>query len=124
MKNYDIYQNVVMINQAFPQDVKLPIKLNFYLHKNLDVLSAQAKLIEESRTGVGEKYGELDGDNGYKIPIEHMVEAQKELEDLMEIENDIHISKIKFSDIPEDLILTSAQMEALMFMIDDEEKED
>lgn len=124
MKNRDIYSKAIALKDAFSSsDCKLPVKINFYIHKNLNILVNEAESIDAMRLEIGKKYGTQD-ENGYLIDNSQLDAAQKELNDLMDIDIDIKLHKIKLSEIPEDLELTSAQMEALMFLIDDEEKED
>ena len=47
-----------------------------------------------------------------------MEKAQKELNDLFDLEQEVPIGKISIDKIDEDLVLSAGQMDALMFMID------
>jgi hypothetical protein len=59
-----------------------------------------------------------DKEGQYEIPADKVKEAQKELNDLLELEQEVIIYKISIDSIPEDVVLTTEQMEAIMFMIE------
>ena len=46
-------------------------------------------------------------------------ETMKELNDLFDLEQEVTIYTVKFEDIGEKLMLSTAQMEAMLFMIED-----
>ena len=75
-----------------------------------------AKEIEESRMAIGKKYGEATED-GYTIPAEKIEEANKEYEELMTLEQEVNICTISIDKLPDDLELTTAQVDALSYMI-------
>lgn len=120
MTNNEIYTYTRQLMDAFQDgEQKLPIKINFYLQKNKNTLLALAQDIEKSRLEIAQTYGTLD-ENGeqYMIPNDKLAEASKELEDLFSLEQDVMIHKINIDNLSDDLMLSAAQMEALMFMID------
>ena len=120
MTNNEIYTYTRQLMDAFSDgEQKLPIKINFYLQKNKNTLLALAQDIERSRLEIAQNFGTLD-DAGeqYVIPNEKLAEASKELEDLFNLEQDVVIHKISIDSLNDDLMLSAAQMEALMFMID------
>ena len=120
MTNNEIYTYTRQLMDAFQDgEQKLPIKINFYLQKNKNTLLALAQDIEKARLEIAQAYGTLD-ENGeqYQIPNEKLAEASKELEDLFNLTQDVSIHKISIDAIDGDLMLSAAQMEALMFMID------
>lgn len=120
MTNNEIYAYTRQLMDAFQDgEQKLPIKINFYLQKNKNTLLALAQDIEKARLEIAQTYGTLD-ENGeqYQIPNEKLAEASKELEDLFSLTQDVNIHKISIDAIDGDLMLSAAQMEALMFMID------
>jgi predicted nucleic acid-binding Zn-ribbon protein len=78
-----------------------------------------AQDIEKARLEIAQHYGVLDEENQqYSIPNEKLAEASKELEDLFNLEQEVDIAKIKIDSLSDDLTMTTAQMEAIMFMID------
>ena len=62
--------------------------------------------------------GEMDGDN-FTIPQEAIEIANKELVDLLGIQQEMKIYTFEIDKI-EDIKFTSAQMQAIMFMINEE----
>lgn len=119
MTNLEIYNIAQGINEVFQDTTQyLPIKVNFYIQKNKALLTSLAQTIEMSRWDIIKNYGELDTENErYIIPAEKMEEAQKELSDLFSLEQEVEIYKVDIEKFPDDISLTTGQMEALMFMI-------
>lgn len=120
MKNFEIYESAKAINEAFADTTQyLPVKVNFFIQKNKSTLLALAQDIEAARMNIIRNYGESTEDgNSYSIPKEKIEIASKELNDLFEIEQEIDIKKVNIDNFPDDISLTTGQMEALMFMID------
>ena len=120
MTNNEIYTYTRQLMDAFSDgEQKLPIKINFYLQKNKNTLLALAQDIERSRLEIAQNFGTLDeAGEQYVIPNDKLAEASKELEDLFNLEQDVAIHKISIDSLNDDLMLSAAQMEALMFMID------
>lgn len=120
MTNNEIYVRARQLMEAFQDgEQKLPIKINFYLQKNKNTLIGLAQDIEQARIGIAQAYGVLDeSGEQYQIPDEKIAEASKELEDLFALEQDVNIYTIKADSLDDDLTLTMAQMEALMFMVE------
>lgn len=120
MTNNEIYTYTRQLMDAFNDgEQKLPIKINFYLQKNKNTLLSLAQDIEKARLEIAQTYGTLDeSGEQYQIPNEKLAEASKELEDLFNLEQDVAIHKISIDSLSDDLMLSAAQMEALMFMID------
>ena len=120
LTNNEIYTYTRQLMDAFQDgEQKLPIKINFYLQKNKNTLLALAQDIEKSRLEIAQNFGELDETGTqYQIPAEKLAAASKELEDLFSLEQDVAIAKISVDSLSDDLTLTTAQMEAIMFMID------
>jgi len=121
LTNKQIYDYILNLNQAFNNNQqKLPIKLNFYLQKNKNLLLDLSNEIEKMRMEIIQTYGkpDLENNNTYIIPKENIETAQKELDELLKIEQEVNIYKMKFEEIPNDIDLTIEQMEAILFMID------
>lgn len=120
LTNNEIYMHTRQLMDAFQDgEQKLPIKINFYLQKNKNTLLALAQDIEKSRLEIAQNFGTLD-DAGeqYVIPNDKLAAASKELEDLFNLEQEVDIYRISIDSLSNDLMLSAAQMEALMFMID------
>ena len=120
LTNNEIYMYAQNLMMAFEdKEQKLPIKISFYLQKNKNTLLQLAQDIEQSRLEIARSYGELDEETSqYIIPPEKMEEASKELNDLFNLEQDVQIYTINIDSFGDDLTITTAQMEAIMFMID------
>ena len=113
------YANALLQEFSGSADLKLPIKINFYLQKNMQLLKTLALEIENSRLEIIKNYGELTEDGvSYVIPREKAEDAQRDLKDLFALEQEVQIYTININDLSNDLVLSMSQMEALMFMID------
>ena len=120
LTNNEIYMYTRQLMDAFQDgEQKLPIKINFYLQKNKNTLLGLAQDIEKARLEIAQNYGTLDeAGEQYVIPNDKLAEASKELEDLFNLEQEVDIYRINIDNLSDDLVLSAAQMEALMFMID------
>ena len=120
MKNFEIYESAKAMNEAFADNTQyLPVKVNFFIQKNKSTLLALAQDIDAARMNIIRNYGESTEDgNSYSIPKEKIEIASKELNDLFEIEQEVDIKKVNIDNFPDNISLTTGQMEALMFMID------
>jgi hypothetical protein len=120
LKNSEIYAYAAALTEAFSdKDQKLPIKINFYLQKNRNKLIEIAQEIEQSRLEIAKTYGTLNEETmQYAIAPDKVEEAQKELADLFNLEQEVQIYTINIDNFSDDLTITTAQMEALMFMIE------
>jgi hypothetical protein len=120
MTNLNIYITTQQLLESFKDSNQyLPIKLNFYIQKNKKTFLELAQGIDESRMAIVQHYGTLDSNTGnYIVAPENVAAANKEIVDLLSIEQDVNILKVKFEDIPENISLTTGQMEAIMFMIE------
>ena len=118
--NSEIYQIANVLAKTFDNlDIYIPAKANFFIQKNIAIFAAAAQEIEKSRLEIAKHYGELDEENQqYKIPEDKIEEASKELEDLFSIEQDLNIKTFTIEALG-DAEFTSAQMQAIMFMIED-----
>lgn len=121
LTNYEIY-NIVTAYKDFFNDFNqyLPAKVNFYLQKNMNILAAAAQEIEQARLEVAKQYGMLAEDgSGYSIPEDRIPQANQELNDLFAIEQELGIKKLSIEDFAS-IEFTPAQMQTIMFMIDEE----
>ena len=121
LTNDEIYTYAKMIVEAFNNgEQKLPIKISFYLQKNKNELLQLAQDIEQSKFEIAKNYGILNEEGTqYTIPPENIEAAQKELDDLFDLEQDVQIYTININNLSDDLTITTAQMEAMMFMIEE-----
>ncbi len=121
MSNVDIYNTASMLLEAFKEDMSLPVKVNFYLQKNMTAIVDLAKDIDKTRMEIIQKYGNLDEESGNYTFEEDVVETvNKELEDLFSLEQDVKINLIDI-DWFGSVELSAAQTAAIMYMIKEEE---
>lgn len=120
LTNGEIYSYALALNKAFADNTqRLPMKVNFYLQKNKKILIDLAQDIETSRLEIAQSYGDIAKDGTqYSIPKEKIEDAQKELEDLLALEQEVNIYMINADSLTNDISLTTGQMEAIMFMIE------
>ena len=120
LTNTEIYSYALALNKAFTDNTqRLPVKINFYLQKNKNTLIELARGIEESRMEIIRNYGNpIENTDQYQIDASKIDSAQKELNDLLDLKQEVTIYKINIDTLPDDLTLTTEQMEAIMFMIE------
>lgn len=119
--NEEIYQYINNYKEIFSkeEDVFLPAKISYLIQYNMQQFEKRYNLIEKERMNVGKKYGKLDESGNYNILPENMEKAQKELDQLAEIEDMIDIHYIPLSELEkENMNLSLKQIRFLMFMID------
>ena len=120
LTNEQIYNLTNTYSQVFA-DFKsyIPAKVNFAIQKNMQVLAAAAQGIEETRMEVAKHYGVMNEDgSGYSIPEDARPRVQQELNDLFSIEQELEIKTFSI-DALGDVEFTPAQMQVIMFMIED-----
>lgn len=123
IKNMDIYTNTQTLNEHFGEGctLTLPIKVNFFLQKNIDILVKAAQDIEEARMNIAQTYGRMNEEGtAFSVPEENLEKATQELNDLFNLEQDLNVRKFRLSDF-NDIELSCAQMNAIMFLIEDED---
>lgn len=119
LTNEEIYFIGSQLNKIFDETCQyLPAKVNFYIQKNKKKIVDLAMEIEQARINIIQNFGEPTDEGKYFIPKENILLAQKELNDLLNIKQEIEIYLISINDI-ENLQFTLPQMEALMFMIEE-----
>ena len=118
MNNGMIYQYALTLNEALnDNDLPMPVAVIFSIEKNKQTLMAAAQDVEKYRMDIIKKYGE-EVDGNYNVPQDKIEIANKELQDLFSIEQEVNIYKFNIEDLG-DIKLTSNQMNAILFMIED-----
>ena len=80
-----------------------------------------AQEIEKQRIAIAEEFGTLNEETmNYDIASDKIAEASNKLEELFNLTQDVKVYKVKL-DAFGDADLTTGQLQALMFMIDEEE---
>lgn len=124
LTNSQIYNYAAeLMNNFSDKDLKLPVKINFYLQKNQLELLTLAQDIEQQRMDIIQEYGGLDEETqNYIIPNDKIQETTKKINELFDLTQDVKIYKVKLEDFG-DIDFTPNQMKALLFMIEEEEEE-
>lgn len=126
MKNTEIYNTATALSELFNEmtqsEMKFPVKVNFYFQKNMNSLVSMARELEEERSNIIMKYGKPSEENPDQITInpEDLEVANKELNDLFSLEQEVAINAIEL-DWFEGINMTPQQVIAITFMIKDEE---
>ena len=122
MTNEEIYTINSTLMETFKQEDNshyFSAKINFLIQKNKKAIMNAAVDIEKVRMEIINKYK----DESNNIPQEHIETVNKELNDLLNIEQEVNIFTIPFESL-DGIEFTSAQANALMFMIEDPEEEE
>ena len=120
MTQNEIYQIALsFLNNFNNDDVRMPAAIGYAIQKNKNTLMAFAQEIEQNRLNILNHYGEQTEENQYYIQPENIDIVNKEFQNLLAIEEEVKIYTIKIEEL-ENLMFTSAQINALMFMIEEE----
>lgn len=112
------YTNELLTYYGADCEIKFPIRVNFFLQKNIKKLTELAQDIEASRLEIAKQFGETNEEGGYVVAPDKIEEASKELNDLFSLEQDVDIHIFKIDDFS-NIELSIPQMNALMFMIEE-----
>ena len=120
LTNNQIYSYATQLNNIFSNcDIKMPVRINFFLQKNIQAIAAAAQEIESARINIAKEFGTLNEEGtSYSVSAENMAVVNKELNDLFSIEQDLNIHIFKLDDF-DGIELTYQQMSAIMFMIEE-----
>lgn len=121
LNNLQIYTYAEELNTQFLEcNVLLPVRVNFFLQKNIQIITTAAQEIAQVRLDIARKFGVLDEEGAnYIIAPEDMADANKELNDLFGLEQELNLHTFKLIDF-DNIELTYQQMSAIMFMIEEE----
>lgn len=121
LNNLQIYTYAEELNTQFLEcNVLLPVRVNFFLQKNIQTITTAAQEIAQVRLDIARKFGVLDEEGAnYIIAPENMADANKELNDLFSLEQELNLHTFKLTDF-DNIELTYQQMSAIMFMIEEE----
>ena len=86
LTNLEIYTTAQALMESITTDINLPVKVGFYIQKNMKKMTELAQEIEKSRMEIFDKYGEKDEENNqYKFDKSVQEQVQKELNDLFDL---------------------------------------
>lgn len=117
LHNYEIYEWGKLLSK-FEFDEYLPVKVNFYLRKNMSLILDKATELDEERETIIRHYAKVNEDGSFKFETEEAEkQANQEYMDLQKITQDLDIVKIPLSNF-EGINMKTSQLDALMPMID------
>ena len=123
LTNLEIYTTAQALMESITTDVNLPVKVGFYIQKNMKKMTELAQEIEKSRMEIFDKYGEKDEENNqYKFDKSVQEQVQKELNDLFDLTQDVKTNMLEL-DWFDDIDLNANQIAAISYMIADDEDE-
>lgn len=126
LKNGEIFEMATNLIEAFQKDTEsgektYPIKVLFYLRKNMKTLIELAQDIEKARVEIIQRYGTPSEENPeqYQFETQEKIDAaNKEFEELFGLEQEVTIYTIPLEAF-NDMELTEKQMDAVMEMIEE-----
>lgn len=123
LTNLEIYTTAQALMENITTDMNLPVKVGFYIQKNMKKMTELAQEIEKSRMEIFDKYGEKDEENNqYKFDKSVQEQVQKELNDLFDLTQDVKTNMLEL-DWFDDIDLNANQIAAISYMITDNEDE-
>ena len=123
LTNLEIYTTAQALMENITTDINLPVKVGFYIQKNMKKMTKLAQEIEKSRIEIFDKYGEKDEENNqYKFDKSVQEQVQKELNDLFDLTQDVKTNMLEL-DWFDDIDLNANQIAAISYMITDDEDE-
>ena len=126
MTNGEIYNTADALSRAFTsvEDMAYPVKVNFFMQKNMNTLLKLAQEIDKSREEIIRKYGEPDPDNKAQIKVsaDNIEKATADLTDLFNLEQEVAVNMVEL-DWFENINMNPQQVAAITFMINDSEEE-
>lgn len=121
LTNLEIYTTAQALMENITTDINLPVKVGFYIQKNMKKMTELAQEIEKSRMEIFDKYGEKDEENNqYKFDKSVQEQVQKELNDLFDLTQDVKTNMLEL-DWFDDIDLNTNQIAAISYMIADDE---
>ena len=119
LTNQQIVEYAQQLNIFTNCEVKLPVKVNFFLQKNIRLLQEAAQEIEMAKLEIAKTHGELTEDgNSYQFKPEVLSQVNQELVELFSIEQEISITPISLDSFA-NIELGYKEMSAIMFMIEE-----
>ena len=123
LTNLEIYTTAQALMESITTDINLPVKVGFYIQKNMKKMTELAQEIEKSRMEIFDKYGEKDEENNqYKFDKSVQEQVQKELNDLFDLTQDVKTNMLEL-DWFDDIDLNANQIAAISYMITGDEDE-
>lgn len=121
MKNYEILDLFTGLRTLARDNSRtFPGKIAYTFSRNLRKLQPIVEDIDRARTTVIKKYGVEVEPEKYNIPEQEQEHFSNEMDALMNVEEEVSLSMIKFADI-ENLSFSVSEIDALTPMISEED---
>ena len=112
---YNYATNLVALNI----EQKMPVRINFFLQKNIKEILKLAQEIEIAKISIAQEFGTLnEAGTSYIVPAGQLEAAQQELNDLFSLEQEVNLHIFKLDDF-DGIELTYQQLSSIMFMIEE-----
>lgn len=119
LSNNTIYNYTQSLAKLDLYNIRLPVKIGFFLKKNIALIIKAGQEIEQERIEIAKNFGQLTAEGAeFYVPPENVSLAQKELNDLFNLEQNLNIHIFKLDEF-DGIELTYDQMSAIMFMIEE-----
>ena len=120
LSNQEIYTSIQQLSAHYGAtcELKLPVRVTFFLQKNMNALMTLAQEIEAAKMEIAQKNGTLNDAGNYVIDQDKIAEVNAQLQELFSLKQEVPIHMFKLEDF-DGLEFTFAQMNALMFMIEE-----
>ena len=109
-------------------NAQLPIKVAYAISENVNKIESELKVYNTEKAKLVNKYGEKDkegklkvGENG-NVPLkeEHIEDYNRDIKELLSIENEMDIHMIKLDDLlNSDYNISPSELSAIDFMIEE-----
>ena len=110
------------------KEMALPVKASYAIAKNIKKIEKEIEVYNEERAKLLDKYGEKDEDGNLvvseeqniKIVPENVEKWNKDLNELLDIEVEVDIHKLKFSVLEESgTVMSISGIHSIDFMLED-----
>ncbi len=102
MKNKEIIKLYEGLNQI--KDIKFKPKTSFILAKNKIALEPLYMAAMKCQQDVIEQFGVIQDDGAIQVPRDKIKDVNKSLTELMEVENEIKLDKLKIEEFGEETL--------------------
>ena len=120
LSNFNIRQYDAQLQIFNASCIKLPVKISFYLYKNIQLIHSAADEIENMRYRLGQTYGVFNQEeSAFTIKEDSIDIVNQQLSELMHLEQDIPLHIFKLSEF-DNIELTYDQISAIMFMVEED----
>lgn len=125
LSNRKIIENINALRMISQK--QLPVKISYFVAKNMAKIERELKIYDQERKKLLEKYAEKDEDGQFivedgNIKIADIDNWNRDIKELLDIEVDVKIHKLKLEDLLNaNIDITPAELMSIDYMIEEEE---